>query len=134
MAVAGTMAAPTGVVTDMILSLGHIQLALPAGAEDRMRAFYCALLGLAEIPKPAPLQERGGFWATAGDLQVHFGVDPAFMPATKAHPAFVVHDIDALATVLDTAGYVVNWDTSLPDVKRFFTTDPVGNRVELLTR
>lgn len=116
----------------MILALDHIQLAHPAGAEDAMRAFYCDLLGMTEIAKPAPLQGRGGFWAQAAGIEVHFGVDPAFSPATKAHPAFVVADLDALAARLAKADHPVNWDRSLPDIRRFFTADPVGNRIELM--
>ena len=119
-------------VNNMITSLDHIQLALPKGAKSQKRAFNCDLLGMEEIPKPAPLQARGGFWAQAGPLQVHFGIDPDFHPATKAHPAFVVADLDVLAQQLDAAGFKITWDTALPAVKRCFTADPVGNRIELI--
>lgn len=118
----------------MIVSLDHIQLAMPAGTEDEMRAFYCGVLGMVEKEKPAPLKGRGGFWAQAGALERHFGVDPDFQPAKKAHPAFVVGDIDALAKTLDTVGCVAHWDTALPEVTRFFIFDPVGNRVELIAQ
>ena len=118
----------------MITALDHIQLALPAGAEDDLRAFYCDYLGMVEIPKPAPLAGRGGFWARSGQLEVHFGVDPDFHPARKAHPAFVVADLDELARKLTDAGYEITWDTALPDVKRCFTHDPVGNRIELIAQ
>ncbi|MFG5381404.1 glyoxalase [Yoonia sp. R2-816] len=116
----------------LIKALDHIQLAMPAGAEDQMRAFYCDLLDMREIPKPAPLQGRGGFWANAGPIEVHFGVDPDFKPATKAHPAFVISDLDGLATRLSDAPHPVTWDHSLPSVKRFFSADPVGNRIEFI--
>ena len=92
------------------------------------------VLGMVEKEKPAPLKGRGGFWAQAGALECHFGVDPDFQPAKKAHPAFVVGDIDALAKTLDTVGCVAHWDTALPEVTRFFTFDPVGNRVELIAQ
>lgn len=118
----------------MIVGLDHIQLALPAGAEDVVRAFYCDILGMARVPKPVPLEGRGGFWAQAGGLQVHFGVDPDFHPATKAHPAFVIEDLDQLAKALETAGHAVTWDTALPEVKRCFIVDPVGNRIELIAQ
>ncbi|WP_245834229.1 VOC family protein [Yoonia maricola] len=111
-----------------------MQLALPAGAEDQMRAFYCGLLGMVEIPKPSTLKGRGGFWARVVALECHFGVDPDFRPATKAHPAFIVSDLTALAKRLEDAGYDVVWDTALPDVPRFFTSDPVGNRIELIAK
>ena len=116
----------------MITALDHIQLAMPAGAEEVMRAFYCDLLGMTEVPKPAPLQGRGGFWAEVGKLQVHFGVDPAFVPAGKAHPAFLIDDLDALVQRLAAADLFVTWDTNLPGVKRCFVSDPVGNRIELI--
>lgn len=115
----------------MIKSLDHIQLALPAGAEDLLRPFYL-MLGFTEVPKPAPLMGRGGFWMRAGDLNVHFGVDPTFAPATKAHPAFVVSDIDQLSNLLVAAGHNISWDTKLVDVRRLFVFDPVGNRIELI--
>ncbi len=118
----------------MIVGLDHIQLALPAGAESRMRAFYCDLLDMQDIPKPAPLAGRGGFWVRAGAVACHFGVDPDFRPATKAHPAFVVSDLDALAHRLSDAGHDVHWDQALPDVTRFFTNDPVGNRIEFIAQ
>lgn len=117
-----------------IVALDHIQLALPKGSEDQMRAFYCGPLEMTEVPKPLPLSGRGGFWAMAGPIQVHFGVDPDFTPASKAHPAFVVDDLDALAQRLSSGGYTVKWDTALPEIKRFFTSDPVGNRIELIAQ
>jgi predicted enzyme related to lactoylglutathione lyase len=68
----------------------------------------------------------------AGDLNVHFGVDPTFAPATKAHLAFVVTDIDRLSDRLVAVGHKIYWDTKLVDVRRFFVFDPVGNRIEMI--
>lgn len=99
-----------------------------------MRAFYCGVLRMVEVEKPAPLQGRGGFWARASTLQCHFGVDPHFQPATKAHPAFVVDNLDKLASDLAENGLSVTWDTALPEVARFFTTDPVENRLEFISQ
>lgn len=117
---------------DLIVGLDHIQLALPAGTEDKMRTFYCDLLGMDEQPKPASLLGRGGFWAMVGTFSIHFGIDPDFRPATKAHPAFIVRDCDRLFAVLTAQGYTPTWDKALPDVNRFFVTDPVGNRIEFI--
>lgn len=116
----------------MIRHLDHIQLAMPAGSEDAMRQFYCDTLGMTEVVKPRALQGRGGFWAMAGDLQVHFGADPHFTPANKAHPAFVVGDLELLVDRLTRAGHTVSWDDTLPDVRRCFSNDPVGNRIEFI--
>lgn len=40
--------------------------------------------------------------------------------------------LEALGRQLAAAGAAVAWDTELPDVPRFFTADPFGNRLELL--
>ena len=71
---------------------------------------------------------RGGVWFR----QLHVGVEEDFRPARKAHPALRVSDIDALATRLTTLGKRVEWDDALPGIRRFYTSDPWGNRVELL--
>ena len=112
--------------------LDHVQLAIPAGADDACRTFYCGVLGWAELPKPAALQARGGLWLQAGDSQVHLGVEEDFRPARKAHPAFAVHDLDALAARIRTAGGPVSFDEAIPGVRRFYTADAVGNRLEFL--
>lgn len=115
----------------MILALDHMQIAIPKGSEDTVRPFYFAL-GFQEVPKPAALSGRGGFWAVCGALNLHFGVDPKFAPATKAHPAFVMADLDETVTRLEQLGHAVMWDTKLVDVRRCFASDPVCNRVELI--
>ena len=42
-------------------------------------------------------------------------------------------ELDELAGRLEAAGESVEWDESLAGVRRFYTTDPWGNRLELLT-
>ncbi|SDP39022.1 hypothetical protein SAMN04489867_2286 [Pedococcus dokdonensis] len=114
-----------------LVGLHHVQIACPEGSEDLLRAFYGELLGLPEIPKPPVLAARGGVWFRAGAHELHCGVEEDFVPARKAHPAFAVTDVDAMAATLEAAGHVLSWDTNLPGVRRFHTNDPVGNRVEL---
>jgi catechol 2,3-dioxygenase-like lactoylglutathione lyase family enzyme len=115
-----------------IRRLDHVQLAMPAGGEARAVAFYEGLLGIARVPKPPHLAERGGCWFERGDLKVHLGVDPDFRPATKAHPAFVVDDLHALAGVIAAAGHRVDPDQPLAGYDRLYVDDPFGNRIELL--
>jgi catechol 2,3-dioxygenase-like lactoylglutathione lyase family enzyme len=117
-----------------VVGLDHVQIAAPRGCEADARRFYGALLGLAEIEKPEGLRRRGGVWFRCGELQLHVGVEDEFAPARKAHPAFRVADgqLDALAERLDHAGEQVIWDRALPGVRRFYTQDPWGNRIELL--
>ena len=59
-------------------------------------------------------------------------MEEGFTPARKAHPAFVVDDVDRLAARLSAAGSDISWDSNLPGYRRFHTADPHGNRVEFL--
>jgi SAM-dependent methyltransferase/catechol 2,3-dioxygenase-like lactoylglutathione lyase family enzyme len=113
-----------------ILGLDHVQVAAPRGSEAQARAFYGAMLGLREIPKPDALAGRGGVWFQAGDQQLHIGVEDDFQPARKAHPAFLVSDLAALRARLEAAGAQINADIPLPGRIRFETRDPFGNRLE----
>ncbi len=118
-----------------ILSIDHIQIAMPPGEEEKARLFYIGLLGFVEIPKPAELARRGGVWFQQGRVQVHLGVEKDFRAARKAHPAFLVDDLDPLVTKVRTAGYET--DTSQPPVegyKRTHVFDPFGNRIELMEK
>ncbi len=114
------------------MRLDHVQLAIPAGAEDACRAFYCGVLGWTELQKPEALRARGGLWLQAGDSQVHLGVEADFRAARRAHPAFAVDDLDALAERLRVAGAPVEFDEAIPGLRRFYTSDAVGNRIEFL--
>ena len=118
-----------------ILSIDHVQIAMPAGEEQKARAFYVDVLGFIEIPKPAELAKRGGAWFQSERVQVHLGVEADFKPARKAHPAFIVSDLDALILKVQAAGY--DTDTSQPPLdgyKRAHVFDPFGNRIELMEK
>ncbi len=54
-----------------------------------------------------------------------------FRPATKAHPALLVADLDAARRTLIDAGVRVVDDDSI-DVARFYADDPFGNRIEFV--
>lgn len=116
----------------MTASIHHVQVAIPAGGEDAARAFYGALLGFCEIPKPPILAKRGGVWFQTGNLQLHLGVDASFAPAKKAHIAYEVDDLPMIRLRLADADYVIIEDELLPGFDRFYVADPFGNRVEIL--
>src|SRR3954453_14785964 len=126
-------------------SIDHVQVAGPPGCEPAARAFYGELLGLREIPKPPELAARGGVWFALGAQELHIGVEQDFRPALKAHPAFSCADADTLAASLEAAGAPdplaaasgaagppVSWNGSVPGVRRFYTADPFGNRLEIV--
>ena len=114
------------------MSLHHVQVSGPEGCEDRMRAFYAGVLGMTEIDKPEPLRARGGAWFRAGAAEIHVGIEEGFTPARKAHPGLAVADVDALAARVSESGAPVTWDENIPGLRRFHTSDPVGNRLEFL--
>jgi len=114
----------------LVNDIDHVQLAAPEGCEAQARNFFGCLLGLEEIEKPLPLRERGGCWFKVGARQLHIGVEKLFRPATKAHPALTVNDIDAVFEALQRAGVRCVWDISVGGVRRFNANDPWGNRLE----
>ncbi len=119
-----------------MVGLDHVQLAAPSGCEAEARRFFGDVLGLAEVPKPESLAARGGVWFQLGWQQLHIGVEDGFEPARKAHPALRVAsdaELAILAERLADARAEVVWDEALPGVRRFYTEDPWGNRLELLT-
>lgn len=118
-----------------ILGIDHVQIAMPAGEEEKARAFFINLLGFHEIPKPPELINRGGAWFKAGNVQLHLGVEADFRPARKAHPAFLVDDLSRLIAKVQSAGFET--DTTQPPLdgyKRAHIFDPFGNRIELMEK
>lgn len=113
-------------------AVDHVQLAMPAGAEEQARAFWVGVMELTEVPKPPPLLARGGCWFAHGNVAVHCGVEPDFRPARKAHPAFVVEDLDAALARCEAAGSEVKPAEDLYGRRRAHVSDPFGNRLELI--
>lgn len=116
----------------MIDALHHVQLAMPEGGETAARAFFVGVLGMCEVPKPAALRGRGGCWFGSGAARLHLGVEAAFAPARKAHPAFRVDSLARMIARLEATGTAFTRGEDLPGVSRVFVHDPFGNRIELL--
>lgn len=116
------------------MTIDHVQLAMPPGGEEKARTFYEGVLGIPEVQKPANLAVRGGCWFERGALKVHLGVEAEFRPARKAHPAFLVKDLQALVAEINAAGFAVRTDEPLEGYERVYVDDPFGNRLELLER
>ena len=115
-----------------IVGLDHVQFTLPRGREDDADRFYMGLLGFEAEEKPPVLAARGGRWYRSGSVRFHLGSDADFRPATRAHPAFVVADLDGLVARLAGQGIGVEWDENIPGVARCYVLDPFGNRLELV--
>jgi catechol 2,3-dioxygenase-like lactoylglutathione lyase family enzyme len=110
----------------------HVQLACPVGSEDVLRGFYAGVLGFQEVAKPPVLAARGGCWFRGHGIELHLGVEPDFRPARKAHPGLLVRGLDDWAERLRVAGAPVRYDDEFPGMRRFYSEDPHGNRLEFL--
>ena len=117
-----------------IVGIDHVQLSMPPGpdAVTLAESFFSGLLGLPQVPKPPELAVRGGCWFELGSAKVHLGVEEDFRPARKAHPALVVHDLDALCRLLDASGHPTRRTEDVPGRPQWYVYDPFGNRIELL--
>ena len=118
-----------------MLALDHVQIAAPSNCEVAARAYFVDILGLEELPKQGDTARSGGCWFRTGSLELHVGVQDGFVPARKAHAALrtgSTDDLETLATKLEEAEFPVRWDDRLPGIRRFFSTDPWGNRFEFL--
>lgn len=116
-----------------IVGIDHVQLLMPTGGESAARRFYCELLGLREVDKPAELAPRGGCWFVGvGGTALHLSVDQRFIAAHKAHPGLIVVDLDAARRSLVARGARIIEDDSGLNVRRCYTQDPFGNRIELI--
>jgi hypothetical protein len=81
------------------------------------------------VPKPPVLAARGGCWFERPPVRLHLGVEDTFMPARKAHPALVVHD---LRRFVAERGLEARWSDEIPGTVRCYVDDPFGNRIELV--
>jgi catechol 2,3-dioxygenase-like lactoylglutathione lyase family enzyme len=117
-----------------IVGIDHVQLAMPAGGEERAGGFYGGVLGLPETPKPPALASRGGCWFESKRVKIHLGVDKSFHAATKAHPGLLVTGLrDIVARCRDQGIEIVD-DAPLAGYERIFLNDPFGNRLELMEK
>ena len=117
-----------------ILSINHVQIAVPIASESRARAFYSGILGFTEVAKPAEMAERKSIWFVAGGVNLHLGIELDFTPAKRAHPAFVVEGLDTILVACERAGLTAKPDTPFNGFRRVHVFDPFGNRLELMER
>jgi catechol 2,3-dioxygenase-like lactoylglutathione lyase family enzyme len=115
-----------------LVGLHHVQLAMPPDEEEEAIAFYEGVLGLEQIPKPPELSPRGGVWFRSGDLEVHLGIEEGFHPAMKAHPAFLVEDLERVRARVEMSGFKAIDSVPIPGHRRVYVRDPFGNRLELI--
>jgi catechol 2,3-dioxygenase-like lactoylglutathione lyase family enzyme len=119
-------------MTFFVTAIDHVQLAMPAGAEEIAVAFYSGVLGIPRVPKPAVMAARGGCWFENGEVRIHLGIEADFRPAKKAHPGLRVRNFDALLTRLRVAEIPITMSDEIAGTRRGHIEDPFGNRIELI--
>lgn len=117
-----------------LLALDHVQIAIPPLSEDRARGFYVGILALTEVQRPAALEGRKSMWFSSGSVNLHVGVETDFVPAKKAHPAFIVEGLDEMTARCVKAGLPTRPDVPLNGFHRVHIFDPFGNRIELMEK
>lgn len=117
-----------------ISSVDHITLTAPTGSDDKIREFYGGVLGLPEIDVPAPLQDEVIAWFDCGNVKLQFVPEAAPGNAySSRHIAYVVNRLDSMRAALLANGYAIEVDRDpLPDRRRFFCRDSVGNQIEFV--
>ncbi|HEX5939624.1 MAG TPA: VOC family protein [Dehalococcoidia bacterium] len=116
------------------ITLHHVATGIPPGTEEQARSFYGGLLGLKEIPKPAPLVPRGGLWFETSDgCELHLQADQPDDFKTRRHIGLETPDGPTLKQKLEAAGHETEDDPDFPGYSRFYVHDPWGNRLEILT-
>ncbi len=98
---------------------------------EAAKEFYGRLLGLQEIAR-AEGTNRPAVWYRLGDLELHIAYEAAPRNADSTrHIALELADLDAARIALERVGAPIEVARPLPRLRRFFTRDPSGNRIEL---
>jgi catechol 2,3-dioxygenase-like lactoylglutathione lyase family enzyme len=117
-----------------ITQVHHIQIFVPREVEQEAKHFYGEVLGLAEIPKPAPWRKNGGAWYQHGPNQLHLSLlrRPEDNRASQRHVCYMVADLGRAEKFMRQAGVeIVPDDRPFDQWTRFYVRDPGGNFIEI---
>lgn len=117
-----------------LLGIHHVDITVPAPAEEAARHFYGAIMGLQEIPKPPGLLKNGGAWFKGGTVELHVALEEAAVTnrESKRHVCYLVEDLAAAEQHLRGWGIDIVGDRQpIEGWKRFYVRDPGGNRIEI---
>ena len=114
--------------------INHVTVAVPAGEQEKVRAFYGGLLGLEELPQNKSLQGRYTLiWYELLDIQLHLDFSPPWVtPAENRHIALEVNDLASVREFLESRGATIREAVLMPDRVRFYLLDPFGNYFEFI--
>lgn len=117
-----------------ISSLHHVSLIV--ADTDRSLEFYCGILGLERVERPA--LDFPGAWLQVGEQQIHLlelsNPDPTDERPRHGgrdrHTAFSVQDLNRIRQRLDEAG--IEYNMSRSGREALFCRDPDTNAIELI--
>ncbi len=114
-----------------VIALEHVSVTSPEELVDEVASWYRDCLGLEQMDKP-PGTREGGAWFRAGGQQIHITLDD-HNPPKKAHFGLVVDDFGDIVERLRSSGCHIEQASAIPGRRRFYTRDPAGNRLEIIT-
>lgn len=114
-----------------VLLLEHVSVTSPEELEEEVLSWYRDCLGLEQIEKPEGTR-RGGGWFEVGRQQLHVTIDE-HNPPKDAHFGIVVDDFGGVVERLRAAGSHLEQARVIPGRQRFYTRDPAGNRIEIIS-
>jgi catechol 2,3-dioxygenase-like lactoylglutathione lyase family enzyme len=107
-------------------------VALDVDDLGRAMWFYCEVLGMHPIDRPASLGDNGVWLSLASGAQLHLVQSDTFeAPRTGQHVAFQVDDIDGVIEQFRKAGAEPTDAFDVGAGRQSFLRDPAGNLVEL---
>ena len=114
-----------------VLALEHVSVTSPEDLEEEVTSWYRDLLGLQEMVKPPGTRAKGA-WFRIGEQQVHVTIDE-HNPPKISHFGLVVDDFSEVVERLRSSGCHLEQAGTIPGRRRFYTRDPAGNRVEIIS-
>jgi len=113
------------------VALDHVNVTTPEELEEEVVTWYRECLGLEQLEKPEGTHESGA-WFRAGDHEIHIALDE-HNPPRVAHFGIVTDNYSAVIDRLRGAGCHIEQAREIVGRHRFFTRDPAGNRIEIIS-
>src|SRR5205814_7689894 len=94
----------------MAIALHHVNVTVPPELEAATKEFYGSVLGLPQVPKPAPARQSGA-WYQIGAAHLHLSVeDQVDGSPSPRHVCFTVDDLAATGKRFREAGVEIGPD------------------------
>jgi len=114
-----------------VRGIDHVDITAPEELEADVLAWYESVLGLEPVAKPADSPPTGG-WFSVGDIELHV-TRAEHNPHPHAHFGIEVDDYEAVVQRLREANCHIEQARPVEGRHRFYTRDPAGNRIEILS-